>query len=88
MTKPNFLEHFEKTVSNAKERLKKLISEANKHKLHDFATGLATAVEILDEEEISPFSVTELQYLRGLVVADRLLNGYENCQAKIDKQVT
>ncbi len=52
MVQPSVLEHFEKTVSNAKERLKKLISEANKHKLHDFATGLATAVEILEEEEI------------------------------------
>ena len=52
MTKSNFLEHFGKTVSNTKERLKKLISEANRHKLHDFATGLATAVEILEEEEI------------------------------------
>lgn len=52
MTKINFLEHFEKTASNAKERLKKLISEANRHKLHDFATGLATAVEILEEEDV------------------------------------
>ncbi|MCQ5364739.1 dUTPase [Anoxybacillus salavatliensis] len=52
MPKQTVLEHFEKTVSNAKERLKKLISEANRHKLHDFATGLATAVEVLEDEEI------------------------------------
>lgn len=52
MTKQTVLEHFEKTVSNAKERLEKLIESANKHKLHDFATGLATAVEILEEEEV------------------------------------
>ncbi|AXM89366.1 alpha/beta hydrolase [Anoxybacillus ayderensis G10] len=52
MPKQTVLEHFEKTVSNAKERLKKLILEANRHKLHDFATGLATAVEVLEDEEI------------------------------------
>lgn len=52
MTKPNFLEHFEETVSNAKERLEKLIESAGKYGLDTFKAGLATAVEILEEEEV------------------------------------
>lgn len=73
MTKPNILEHFEKTVSNAKERLKKLISEANRHKLHDFATGLATAVEILEEEEIEKLEAmfNMQQALDERIIAER-----------------
>ena len=73
MVKPNILEHFEKTVSNAKERLKKLISEANRHKLHDFATGLATAVEIIEDEEIEKLEVMfqMQQALDERIIAER-----------------
>ncbi|MBB6176400.1 dimeric dUTPase (all-alpha-NTP-PPase superfamily) [Anoxybacillus tengchongensis] len=52
MTKQTVLEHFEETVSNAKERLKKLIESAGKYGLDTFVAGLATAVEILEEEEV------------------------------------
>ncbi|MGG3958402.1 dUTPase [Bhargavaea massiliensis] len=52
MTKQTVLEHFEETVSTAKERLKKLIESAGKYGLDTFMAGLATAVEILDEEEV------------------------------------
>ncbi|NNU89782.1 dUTPase [Anoxybacillus sp. CHMUD] len=52
MTKPNFLEHFEETVSNAKERLENLIESAKRYGLDNFMAGLATAVEILEEEEV------------------------------------
>ncbi|MBW9219381.1 hypothetical protein CI793_09445 [Anoxybacillus ayderensis] len=52
MTKQTVLEHFEKTVSNAKERLTKLIESAEKYGLDGFMAGLATAVEVLEDEEI------------------------------------
>lgn len=72
--KPGVLEHFEKTtISNAKERLKKLISEANKYKLRNFAAGLATAVEILEEEEIEKLEAmfNMQQSLDKRIIAER-----------------
>lgn len=73
MVKPSVSEHFEKTVSNAKERLKRLISEANRHKLHDFAAGLATAVEVLEEEEVEKLEkMFEMQQdLDERIIAER-----------------
>lgn len=40
--------------------------------------------------EFSPFSITEIQYLRGLIMADKLENNYEKegKNALIDRKTT
>lgn len=73
MVKPNILEHFEKTVSNAKERLENLIESAGKYGLDTFKAGLATAVEILEEEEVEKLEkmFNMQQALDERIIADR-----------------
>lgn len=77
MTKLNALEHFEKTVSNAKERLEKLIESAGKYGLDNFMAGLATAVEILDEEEV--------EKLEKMFQMQQALDERINAERNIDK---
>lgn len=84
MTKPNFLEHFEETVSNAKERLENLIESAKRYGLDNFMAGLATAVEILEEEEVEKLEkmFNMQQALDERIIAER------NIDKTLDEWVT
>ncbi|MDZ7370238.1 MAG: dUTPase [candidate division KSB1 bacterium] len=63
----------EMTKPKTLERLEKLISEANKRELRGFAAGLATAVEILEEEDIEKLEVmfNMQQALDERIIAER-----------------
>ena len=84
MVKPNILEHFEKTASNAKERLENLIESARRYGLDTFMAGLTTAIEILEEEEVEKLEkmFNMQQALDERIIAER------NIDKTLDEWVT